>query len=84
MDGWRRSRSGDCLPDCAEGEYVNSTWPHWGGLSWPHLRGCGRGGCGCVRAALPTEDVIARAVAIELGGGQCHVRFHRTGFPACG
>ena len=25
-------------------EYVNSTWPHRGGLSWPHLRGCGRGG----------------------------------------
>jgi hypothetical protein len=25
-------------------EYVNSTWPHHGGLSWPHLRGCGRGG----------------------------------------
>ena len=25
-------------------EYVNSTWPHHGGLSWPHLLGCGRGG----------------------------------------
>jgi len=25
-------------------EYVNSTWPHHGGLSWPHLRGCVRGG----------------------------------------
>ena len=22
-------------------EYVNSTWPHRGGLSWPHRRGCG-------------------------------------------
>jgi hypothetical protein len=22
-------------------EYVNSTWPHCGGLSWPHRRGCG-------------------------------------------
>lgn len=30
---------------CTEAlEYVNSTWPHHGGLSWPHLRGCGRGG----------------------------------------
>ena len=27
-----------------QGEYVNSTWPHHGGLSWPHLRGCVRGG----------------------------------------
>ncbi|CAL8978565.1 hypothetical protein PROP_02514 [Propionicimonas sp. T2.31MG-18] len=25
-------------------EYVNSTWPHQDGLSWPHLLGCGRGG----------------------------------------
>ena len=25
-------------------EYVNSTWPHHGGLSWLHLLGCGRGG----------------------------------------
>ena len=25
-------------------EYVNSIWPHHGGLSWPHRLGCGRGG----------------------------------------
>jgi hypothetical protein len=36
--------NGHAPVDIAVPEYVNSTWPHHGGLSWPHLRGCGRGG----------------------------------------